>query len=518
MRAKTARSILAALGVTAVMATVAVNAIPAYASAGAVDFFLDDVHMAANGGPGKAYPIFTLEDGTLTNVKLTIDLSELNGIATASFPDASSNCTISGTTATCALPDNTGDGPDGDGNIGMIPIKLVPSAGAVDGVTASISATISADGATSATYKTPVDVIDGPDLTLLQPDVHASLHAGDSTDVPYSVENNGSQSADMITADFIFTSGMSPYQYKNCAYFPVDETEWLADCEFDQSLAPGASLEGTLPLSVNKDAALEEAGIIIVSPGPASDNSMRKRWSKVRSTHLGRSQSKLSLKTAKNAHPNADDIDESDNFGTALFDVKTSLDLAASGQSVSGDVGAAAKLTVGVVNNGPASMNPLTTYGDNDDTIVGFLVKVPSWASVVKAPENCAGRTTATGSDHPGKAGYAYYYCSDNLFDPEAGVWMIPVGGRYGATLSLKITKADGADGTVTADTANGAAKTDTDASNNVAPITLAASGEPSLPITGSKAGLIAGGGAVLILLGGFLLVLGRRRRRTAAI
>ena len=104
MRLKPARSVLAALGVVAVVASIAVTAAPAFASSGAVDYFLDDVNLAANGGVGKAYPIFTLEDGTLSNVKLSIDLSHLDGIATVSFPDASTHCSVTGDTATCELP------------------------------------------------------------------------------------------------------------------------------------------------------------------------------------------------------------------------------------------------------------------------------------------------------------------------------------------------------------------------------------------------------------------------------
>jgi LPXTG-motif cell wall-anchored protein len=516
MRAKAARTILAAVGALVVATGLAVSGTPApaFAAGGMVDLFLYDVTLAAHGGVGKAYPIFTLEEGTLTNVKLTIDLSKLAGIATASFPNSSPACTISGTTATCDLPDNSGDGASGDGNIGMIPLKLVPDAGAIDGVTTSISATISADGATSRTYMTPVRVVDGPDLSLTQQLVSATLQPGDSTDMPYGLQNTGSKAADGVEAEFLFTSGMTPYQYHNCAYFSLDQSAWIADCEFDQTLQPGDALTGTLPLGSLKSAALSEVGVLVVQVAPSADDKAAIRFAKLRSRHLGSGSKRLALRSAEAKRTSSQDIDQIDNVGAAEYSFKTHNDLDARPVNVSGSVGQKVMVAVSVRDNGPAALNSVNFSVDENEFslgIFGFLMKTPEWASVEKAPTTCEGRSTPDGPGHPGVGGYAYYYCT--AIDED----YIPVNGSFTERFTFKIKSADGANGSVSVDTTHGSGKADNVASNNVAAITLGAPSTPSLPVTGSKAGLVAGGGAVLVLLGGGLFYLGRRRKRVSA-
>src|SRR5262249_43681820 len=137
---------------------------PPSASGGAVHSDLGPVVMAPNGGAGKVYPVFTEAIGTVTNATMTFDFSGIASMATPSFPDPAAHCTISGTSATCALPDVTAD--DSDPAVGLISLKLVPTAGAVDGATGEIKTSIQADNASAYAAVVHVTVVDGPDLVV----------------------------------------------------------------------------------------------------------------------------------------------------------------------------------------------------------------------------------------------------------------------------------------------------------------------------------------------------------------
>ena len=387
MRATPFRALLGALGVTAVVAGVGVSAAPAFAAdTGFVDTFLNDVVVATHDGPGKVYAINTFEAGVVTNVKVTVDLSEIAGIATALFPDPSSSCTVSGATATCLLPDSPTT--NSDGTIGLIPLKLVPDTGAVDGAHASITTTISGDGSASQTYHVPVTVAHGPDLVIASPVSQQNVKPGDKAAMSFSTSNLGSETADGLLLAFDFTHGFVPDTFDNCQYEEdtfVDGT--VAVCLFDsESLAINASFNVNFTGKIAPDAAAFEVGFAFVETGAAADVTSfagGKNFAGSKSLkHKAHSGKTLSLHSAGKTSMTASDIDESDNAALTEWNVATSHDVAALSAQLQGSVGDTVPASLGLKNNGPASVNVFNSEG----TLATVSITVPDWAEVTKAP------------------------------------------------------------------------------------------------------------------------------------
>lgn len=514
MRAKPIRALLGALGVTAVIAGIGVSAAPAFAAdTGFVDTFLNDVVVATQGGPGKVYAINTFEAGDVTNVKVTVDLSAIAGIATASFPDPSSSCSMSGSTATCVLPDSAST--NSDGTLGLIPLKLVPDAGAVDGAHASITTTISGDGAPTQTYHVPVTVADGPDLVIANQISQKNVKPGDSSAMSFSLSNFGSETANGLLFAFDFTHGFVPDAFDNCQY---EEDTFVGGtvvvCLFDsESLPVNASVNVDFTGKIAPDAATFEVGFAIADTGAAADVTSfagGKSFAGSRGLkHRAHSGKKLSLQSAATKSMTAADIDESDNGAITEWNVATNHDVAALSAQLQGSVGDTVPASLGLKNNGPASVNVFNSEG----TLATVVITVPEWAEVTKAPGDCEGLDSASqeGSSHVGKPGYKFYLCTD---DSDA---FLEVGATVTFPFKLKIKASHGTDGTVAIKSHTSVTEGDSNAANNTAKITLDASDQPSLPITGAKAGLIGGAGAVLLLLG-VLLVVGARRRKASAV
>jgi uncharacterized repeat protein (TIGR01451 family) len=508
MRARTARSILAAIGAVVISTAVAAGATPAFADTGSINADASDMTIAANGGPGKVYPLTIFGGGLLTNPKVVVDFSGIDGIATPSFPDPSSGCSVSGSSATCSLADV----PDGQELDLTIPLKLTPAAGAKDGVTASFTVSASADGVDPNSATVNVDVIDGPDLVLPGTTTGLKAKPGDHVTLPISVANAGSKPANGVLFLFQMSHGIQPDSYDNCLYadWPEDDGTYVL-CEIDDTLAPGQtwdinpSMSGVVP----SDSANEARADLMVGAVDDSDVSSALKHgalglNKMRLQFVKRASGKSLRADADEA--NADDVDPGDNFATWDFDIDTAYDMVANGAQVVGSPGDLVKVKLGSTDNGPASIDFWSVH----DFAAGIQLTVPAWADVVGVPTNCQAESSPD-SEHLGsKPGYPFYGCSSDSYFLQAHH-------SFAVTFTFKIKSSSGKDGSVDLPKGDSFGLNDTNHANDMAPVTLSAPGTPSLPITGAKAGLIGGAGAVLVALG-VLLVIGARRRKATTL
>ena len=193
-----------------------------------------------------------------------------------------------------------------------------------------------------------------------------------------------------------------------------------------------------------------------------------------------------------------------------LFDVATSHDAVVGDYQVKGAIGDKVTANLLVRDKGPASLDFL-----GGDFVDGILVTVPEWATVTDAPEECFG--TKDPSDLPLSAGRASRGPLLRVHDDLDSSYL-KIGDNLRFAFTFKITADHGANGSYSIQPNSGAGTGDTDRSNNTAKITLdVVGGDGSLPVTGSKVGMIGGVGGALLLVGVILVVVGRRRKRTIA-
>ena len=452
---------------------------------------MDNVRLAAAGGPGKAYMVLT--DATqVSNVKLTIDFSALGTIATPSFSDADKTCSISGSIGTCDL------GFAGIGGLSFTDprVILTPGPGATDGATSSLKLIMSADGVPSITKIIPVEVIDGPDF-VMSPNQTFAVNRGDPIKYGFTATNVGSEPATDIVANFIMSPGVDLPNFDNCVYNQDALPVIQARCTFPGTVGVNQSYALSVDGHVTTDVGPSVVAIAIIGAG--GDNGVYPLSSM---KHLNATGVRLTLRKVATPRASTIDINANDNEAFTNWLVKDAVqDRAAIGGSVTGAIGDRVPVTVGVKNTGTTS-----AYGQP------YVVQIPAWAKVTKADAGCTGANKLEFGEFAnfGKPGYKYYECG-LLTTKQAP------GATQNATFTLQVTKGSGADGLVAVDKGDAIGYPDSVASNNEAKITLhLVGGDGALPVTGSKTGLIGGAGAILVLLGAALFYAGRRRNRTA--
>ena len=397
---------------------------------------------------------------------------------------------------------------------------LTPKAGATDGAKASFTMTTTGTGATTDVEEITVNVADGSDLVVTQTTDAVKVTPGDDADLAYTITNTGNEDAHDVAGFFVFSHGFNPADYDNCSYSPVgDLGGWVATCDLVPTLAAGDSITVDFAGSITHDAAAQEfAESEAVSDFTTDDLAKSGLMGKVhgksvrfaKRAHSGR---KLNVKAAS-TRGNAE-IDESDNFAFLELDVATSHDATVFEHGVKGAIGDKVTANLLVRDKGPASLNFL-----GGDFVDGILVTVPEWATVTDAPEECFGLkdpsdlplSAVSSRKNVGSAGFPYYAC----YDLDSSY--LKIGDDVGFPITFKITKDHGAAGSYSLLPNTAATNGDTDRSNNSAKIDLVFDGQGSLPVTGSKVGIIGGVGGALVLFGGVLLVLGRRRKRAATV
>ncbi|WP_213455178.1 LPXTG cell wall anchor domain-containing protein [Rhizomonospora bruguierae] len=224
----------------------------------------------------------------------------------------------------------------------------------------------------------------------------------------------------------------------------------------------------------------------------------------------------LAKQSAAKARSLQADVNPMNNWSKVTVKVtgKNGADLAAIGDALTGKAGEVVTATIGVRNNGPASLD----FGRSDSVITKIDVTVPPGTTAVAVPEDCMPLEGDQGDwRHAGKPGAEVYRCYPGTY--------IAVGEEQTVRIGFRIDKVlPNATGEVTinAKCECEGFTADTNPANDTAKLVVNAvpgggdggqGGGGTLPLTGSSTALIAGIGGLLLAAGAAGIIITRRRR-----
>ncbi|MES9506601.1 hypothetical protein ABWJ92_09290 [Streptomyces sp. NPDC000609] len=319
------------------------------------------------------------ENFTVTDGRLTVDVSDLAGVAEVTWPD---NCAPSGTSAVCDIPVVPAIGSDYEDQV-FLTVRAADgaAAGAHGRITYEATATGGPDGTLTAPHKsfdTTLTVGEGPDLAI---DPVADIEdgrPGDERTIPFKVTNNGNRSANGFTVKLSASYGLTDLtRYDACTYTTADGNDYApsshAVCAFDRVLAPGDSFELPEPLTVRlAPHALNERLDIDVQPGDG-----------------------------------AEDIDSQNNYAILQIGAENTADFSVSGDVISGAAGETATAELTFKNNGPGWFGNL----GSGDPAAGVRLIVPEGTTVTGVPSGCSPHTLG-GGYYPNRTGAPRYDCA----------------------------------------------------------------------------------------------------------
>ncbi|MBQ0826483.1 hypothetical protein [Streptomyces tagetis] len=394
--------------------------------------------LGADGGGPQTRPLdiglyhdngnFTITDG-----KVTVDVSGLAGVAEVTWPD---NCAPSGTTAVCDVPVVPVIGPD---YTAQIRLMVRAADGAAAGAEGRITYEATATGGPSGTlvaphhsFDTTLTVASGPDLAIT--DVAPIRHAepGDEKTLPFELANHGDATAHGITVTMRASYGLEELtRYDACTYSRTSGDDYApmtrAECFFDRELAPGDTFELPEPLKVTLTRhALEERLDIIVDPGDG-----------------------------------AEDLRGEDNYLALLIGADSTADFSVTGDAVSGEAGQTVRARLTFRNNGPGWLGDSVS----GDPVAKVRLIVPEGTTVTGVPDGCSPRSL-DGTYLPRQTGAPRYDCALRF-------WVLEDTERS-YDFSLRIDSViPGATGAVSIHPAFGDFTHDPDDSNNTAVLTV---------------------------------------------
>ncbi|MCX4763680.1 hypothetical protein OG562_22485 [Streptomyces sp. NBC_01275] len=313
------------------------------------------------------------DDFTVTDGRLTVDVSGLAGVADVSWPD---NCTPNdaGTVAVC----DTGDVPTRYS--AQVQLKVRAAAGAAVGAQGAIEYSAEATGGPDGTLVAPeysaetsVTVASGPDLGVSAPQDTTGVATGTRLTVPFSVTNTGNETAHGFSVKMWATYGLDVVtRYPQCTYTgPDDSGEYTpmtyVTCSFDTDVAPGATVELPAPLrlAVTRHALYERFDYEIQPGGDATD------------------------------------LDTSDNGRSWHITADNTADFAVHGAKVSGAAGDTVTAAFRFVNHGPAWVGNVAS----GDPVAVMDFYLPEGTTATSVPETC--HTAWTSGDDPAIGHYA---------------------------------------------------------------------------------------------------------------
>ncbi|MFB7333237.1 hypothetical protein ACFC00_16480 [Streptomyces adustus] len=315
---------------------------------------------------------------TVTDGRLTVDISGLTGVAEVTWPD---NCTPNGTTAVCDVPVVPGLGADYEDQV-MLKVRAADGAavGAHGTIAYEATATGGPDGtltAPHASFDTTLTVGSGPDLAIAPVADIKDGQPGDLRTIPLKITNNGNESANGFTVQLYASYGLTDLtRYDACTYTTTDGTDYApmakVVCTFDQVLAPGDSFELPEPLTVRLTPhALNERLDIDVEPGGG-----------------------------------AQDIDSQNDYTIVQIAAANTADFSVTGDAITGAAGATATAKLTFKNNGPAWFGNL----GSGDPVARVRLIVPQGTTVTGVPSDCIARTL-DGASYPTRTGAPRYDC-----------------------------------------------------------------------------------------------------------
>ncbi|WP_308290964.1 LPXTG cell wall anchor domain-containing protein [Micromonospora sp. RL09-050-HVF-A] len=408
---------------------------------------------------------------------------------------------------------------------GYFNVVIAPTADAQDGDSGDLKVTVSADGAKSASHTAKVRVGEGVDLAG-GTEVTRSTAPGGSFTAPLTVQNVGQSTVKGAVAVFDHDRAIRPgKKYSNCTY----EGDQLRTCSFtDLVAAPGESWTADAPYLLGKDA---------YAPGRSYGYH---NWMTVAEfedfttylAHLDISIGKpgdggeLSLGKGGNRRGLQSDTDPYNNWSSVVVKAtgKNGTDLAAIGNSVKGKAGEVVNATIGVRNDGPASLD----FSRSGTPVTKVDVVVPTGTTAVEVPDTCMPFDDGDADwSEAGTPGAKAYRCLPDTY--------LAVNEKQTFSFDLRIDKVvPDAAGTVTinAKCACDGFTEDTNAANDVTKLLVNATGPDGgtdgpgggdggagagdggpLPITGSSTALVGGVGALLLVAGAAGYLVARRRR-----
>ncbi|WP_326700976.1 CalY family protein [Streptomyces sp. NBC_01754] len=318
------------------------------------------------------------ENFTVTDGWLTVDISDLAGVAEVTWP---ANCTPSGASAECNIPVVPAIGGDYENQV-FLTVRAADGAeaGAQGRITYEATATGGPDGTLTAPHEsfvTTLTVGAGPDLAI---DPVADIkdgQPGDEQTIPFKVTNNGNESTNGFTVKLYASYGLTDLtQYDVCTYTTTDGNNHApsneAVCTFDQVLAPGDSFELPEPLTVRlAPHALNERLDIDVEPSGG-----------------------------------AQDIDSQNNYAALQIGVGNTADFAVTGDSVSAAAGETATAELSFKNNGPAWFGNL----GSGEPVAEVRLIVPEGTTITGVPSGCYPRAL-DGGYYSKRTGAPRYDC-----------------------------------------------------------------------------------------------------------
>ncbi|MGC4886104.1 LPXTG cell wall anchor domain-containing protein [Micromonospora sp. DT227] len=518
MLSHSTRRWLAGLGVAG--AFVAASATPAVAAAPQIAlgvYFGDTTVATGSDGKIEYSTIHSSAPTVLNDLTVRYDFTGLAGkVTVAEEEDTFADCASpSANVLVCTSPWEVEVDEWGLG--GIFPVQIKATDKAKDGDSGTIKVTLSANGFDAVSHDAKVRVGEGVDLAA-GPETAVSVAPGKTFTAPLKVSNAGETTAKGATVVFYNDYGLnSTKHYSNCTYVG-DE---LRTCRFDEELPAGSTFGATLPYALGADTlapGFKYGEVIWMTPNEFEDFESYLDNYDVTVGKPG-TDGKLTLAEAggKASARGFQADPRPENNGTNLQVTVTGnngTDLEALGSSVSGAAGATVKATVGLRNNGPATLD----YSRSGSSVTYLTFDVPKGTTTVAVPENCF---PVKGDEwgEPGQPGARHYRCYFDSF--------LKAGQTVTLDFGLKIDKVIANDtGLVKINVpceCDGGFYRDQKPANDSAKVVVnaAAGGDGgqgggdggTLPITGSSTGLIAGIGALLLAAGFGGYVVARRRK-----
>ncbi|SCG59943.1 hypothetical protein [Micromonospora humi] len=422
LRVSAGAAALAALGLIA--------ALPAPAAAdpgpGWVGGWLGDTTVGGPTAPARTAALSLSSDADAVHPRVTVDLSGLGGVATATFP---AWCDRAGATVTCPMPPDATTDEFGGVN-GTVPIVLRAVADASDGVAGTIGWTALADGLDGEAQQATVTVRTGPATADLVDAYVGGAGTGDRLAVPVTLISIGDRPVTGLRATFRFPVGLEPTAYRNCRYGTGGQLSTIVVCHFGRELMPGRRYEvpGGFPATVGPAAIGDKRIIQTVAPeataGPLPEG--------VKLRHRP-ADAALRLRPVGGPVDVLGTDQQSESGQYYLRAVRGAFDVVAVGASVSGAPGETVRVRVGLRNDGPGVPDG-TVSGDSG----GRFVFTPPAGTVVTNGERCSSAGDEEDPDAP-----VSWYCTvpDGVF---------PAGASYLVDFDLRVDGPLGAPGSVT--------------------------------------------------------------------
>ncbi|MGI5524969.1 hypothetical protein ACQEUX_29100 [Micromonospora sp. CA-259024] len=371
-------------GLTALVvgtAGVGVAAGPAAAEGdpGWVNGWLGDVTVGGPVAPGRTMPL-TLTSTGATQPRVTVDLTGLAGVATATFPDF---CVTEGTSVTCPMPPSA---VDEFGTLtGTVPVVFRAAPGATDGATGTLDYTAFGEQTEAYSQQAAVTVRSGPDLLDLVDEYVSGVEVGDSRAVPVVVVNAGDQPTVDLRLTLRFPVGLAPASYRNCRYGTDQVLATVVVCTVRGTFAPGqrhelrhgfATTVGPATLGSKRITQLVEP---LATAGPLPSGVQLKRREADQALRLRPVGEPLDVVPVEVTGAGGQ---------TYLREVRGAFDIVAQGVAVTGAVGDTVRITVGLRNEGPG----VPDGTNSGDSVGAFLFVPPAGATVLGTPSGCSPR------------------------------------------------------------------------------------------------------------------------------